>query len=110
GVFALMALLWAGAWLAPLTRGRPFLLGLALTGGWLFLLSVAEDDLGAGGAAGVGGSDTSTAAYLSLFVGAGLLVAAWAFDRRGRAAFATPFVAVGDLAAVVGALAVANDV
>lgn len=106
GVFALMALLWTGAWLAPLTRGRPFLLGLALTGGWLFLLSLAEDDLGPG----AGSSDTSTAAYLSLFVGAGLLVAAWAFDRRGRAAFATPFVAVGDLAAVVGALAVANDV
>lgn len=108
GVFALMALLWAGAWLAPLTRGRPFLLGLALCGGWMLLLSVAEDDLGAG--AGVGASDTSTAAYLSLIVGAGLLVAAWAFDRQGRAAFATPFVAVGDLAAVVGALAVANDV
>lgn len=56
GVFALMALLWAGAWLAPLTRGRPFLLGLALCGGWMLLLSVAEDDLGAG--AGVGASNT----------------------------------------------------
>jgi hypothetical protein len=109
GPLGLMTLLWAGAWaVVPLTQGRPFLLGLALSGAWLLVLDLADDEVALSPVAGVGGSQNS-AFYLSLVVGVGLLAGAWGLDRSGRPGVATPFVAVGDLAAVVGAIGVAGD-
>jgi hypothetical protein len=107
GVLVLMTLLWVGAWLAPLTKGRPFLLGLALAGGWLLLVDATGDDLSPGPFLYRFASNTP--AYVSLLVGSALLVVAWASDRRGRAVLATPFVAVGDVAVVVGAAGVMRD-
>jgi hypothetical protein len=105
GILALMTVLWALTWIAPLTQGRPFLLGLALAGAWLLVLDLADD--------GPPGSDgfllDKTPYYLSLLVGAGFLAVTWALDRRRQPSLATPFAAVGDAAALVGAGGVAVD-
>jgi hypothetical protein len=82
------------------------LLGLALGGAWLLLLDLSEGQLDDPGSAL--GTDNGTY-YLSLLVGVGYLTAAWALDRRDRRGIATPFIVVGDIATVVGALAVAGD-
>jgi hypothetical protein len=107
GIVALMTLLWAFTWFVPLTQGRPFLLGLALASAWLLLLDLSDDGSTID-TANVFGSE-NTPFYLSLFVGVGLLAASWAIDRQERPGLATPFVVVGDLAAVTGAFAVAGD-
>jgi hypothetical protein len=107
GVLALMTLLWVGAWLVPLTKGRPLLLGLALAGGWLLLVDATDDDLSPGPFLYRFASNTP--AYVSLLVGSALLFVAWSSDRRGRAVLATPFVVVGDVAVVVGAAGVTRD-
>lgn len=107
GILAVTTVFWSVTTVVPLTRGRPFLVGLTLAGAWLLLVELASDEVAITVGSLMRSSDS--ASYLSLIIGAGLLAAAWAFDRRQQHALATPFVAVGDLATVVGAIAVASD-
>lgn len=93
---------WAFAWLIPITR-RSLFLGLALAAGWLSAVSVAAN----AGFASVNVTQflqDNGAWLLSLVIGVGLLVVGLLFDRRGWGGFATPFIAVGDLAFVSGVL------
>lgn len=108
GPLALMTILWALAYIVPATRGRPFLLGLALAGAWATLFDAVGDDF-ATNPDGSFQSDANSAFYISLFIGAGYLLASWALDRRSLPGLATPFVAVGDIAVVVGTGGVAAD-
>ncbi len=93
---------WVVVWLVPRTR-RSLFLGLALAAGWLTAVSLAAN-------ASIGTGDVTpflqdhAAWSLSLVIGVTMLVLGLVFDRRGWSGFATPFIAVGDLAFVSGVL------
>lgn len=119
----------------PPTRGRALLLGLALLVLWSFATteiagtntvndldfeSSTSFETGEFGEPEFGtGSDVGTfeeeddfetdAGVVSLLLGAGYLAAAWTLDRRRLIGAATPFVAVGIVAAVTGAIIVGAD-
>jgi hypothetical protein len=133
-VFGLSALGWGVAYLAGPSRGRPFLLGLALLGAWWFVLeqvtdlftspftliegafiSAFEPDSGAFGgvgspeAFGLGGPDPTEVAIVCGVVAALYLVGSHLLERRGHLGVATPMVAVGHAAAIVAIFAVSDD-
>ncbi|MDW3219582.1 MAG: DUF2510 domain-containing protein [Acidimicrobiales bacterium] len=102
-------------------RGATTLLTLGLLSGWAFIIDAAAGDPDArsirDGSVFLDDSfvnvpDSSftrgddTVAYLSLLIGAGLLLAVRVLDRRGWRGIATSAVIVGDIAFVVGVFGV----
>lgn len=113
GPLAVMTLLAAVAYAAPLLRGRPFLLGLALLGllltlGWL-VLQGSSDQFG-GDAFDGGGSNPITAvsstsesvSAMVLIVGAAYVACTALLDRHGYRGLGTVFAAVGIVGVVLG--------
>jgi hypothetical protein len=114
GKLTAFALLTTGAWAAmfflPGMRGRPWLQGLILYGLVVTLMVVTTGTSSPFVDAEEVGIDLVTEpSALALFLGAGYLVIGAVLDRQARRGIATPFVAVGILAAVTGALGVALD-
>lgn len=106
----IMAAVFVAAWVAPLSRGRPWLLGLGLVGIWVALLDVVQND-SVGVDVGLGGASVTSAGIASVFFGVASLGIMFALDKREcHGALATPFAAVGNLAFVIGVLAVLSDV
>jgi hypothetical protein len=127
-VFGLTALVFVVCYLLVGTRGRAVFLGLALLFGWLFVLNqVGNNALSSvtngtsittpfGGSSGTStafgstsGGSQSDAGAASLVVGIGFLVGAVGLDRRRLAGAATPFVLVGAIATIVGAVDLGSD-
>ncbi|GJM37971.1 MAG: hypothetical protein DHS20C19_13380 [Acidimicrobiales bacterium] len=117
----LLVLAYAAQWAFGPARGAMTLLTLALLAGWAFVVDIAAGDPDGGtvrdGSVFLDDSfvnvpDSSftrgddTVAYLSLLIGAGLLLAVRALDRRGWRGIATSAVIVGDIAFVVGVFGV----
>jgi hypothetical protein len=114
GKLTAFALLTTGAWAAmfflPGMRGRPWLQGLALYGVVVTMMIVTTGTSSPFVDADEVGIDLVTEpSALALFLGAGYLVIGAVLDRQARRGVATPFVAVGILAAVTGAVGVALD-
>jgi hypothetical protein len=114
GKLTAFALLTTAAWIAmfflPGMRGRPWLQGLALYGVVVTMMVVTSSTSSPFADAEQVGTDLVTeASALALILGAGYLVIGAILDRRARRGIATPFVAVGIVAAVTGALGVAAD-
>ena len=101
---------WAAMFFLPGMRGRPWLQGLSLYGLVVTLMVVTSSTSSPFAEAEQVGADLVTeASALALFLGAGYLVIGAVLDRQARRGIATPFVAVGILAAVTGAVGVASD-
>lgn len=113
GSFALTASLitvgWLTAWLAPLTRGRPFLLGASLAGAASVLLDLTSGE-DPGSSATVFGISTSLTSEVALLLGLVMVSIGWWLDRTLLERMATPFVAVGDALALIGSVAVAAEI
>lgn len=118
----LLAGIYALQWARGPARGATALLALALLAAWGFVIDLAAgdpepadpfasdpfgtDDPFAGVPETSFTSGDDTASYLSLLIGAALLVAVRALDRRGWHGVATAAVIVGDIAFVVGVFGV----
>lgn len=113
GPLALMTVLAAVAYAAPLLRGRPFLLGLALLGllltlGWLVLQGSSDqfggDGFDDGGSTPITavGSTTESVSAMVLIVGAAYVACTALLDRRGYRGLGTVFAAVGIVGVVLG--------
>ena len=114
GKLTAFALLTTGAWAAmfflPGMRGRPWLQGLTLYGVVVTMMIVTTGTSSPFvDAEEVGINLVTEPSALALVIGAGYLVIGAVLDRQARRGIATPFVAVGILAAVTGALGVALD-
>lgn len=105
-ILLVSSLLWGLAYLVGPSTGRPFFLGAALVGAWMFLLEQVESVLTApfltftpapfvGGFRGFDQPDLTTLGILSLAFGYGYLVVAALLDGRGLRGLATPFVVAG---------------
>lgn len=106
----IMAAVFIAAWVAPLSRGRPWLLGLGLVGIWVALLDAVQND-SVGADLGLGGASVTTAGIASVLFGVALLGVMFALDKREcHGALATPFAAVGNAAFVIGVVAVLSDI
>ncbi len=118
-VLLVSTIVWGITYLAGPVKGRPFHLGLALAGLWLFIVEQFEPVLGFGFVFRVlvlpiesafgSAPDYTVAGTLSLGFGVGYLAFAWLLDRDGHAGAATPFVAVGLVALFTGVVAVSPD-
>lgn len=126
-VLGLSTVGWAAAYAVGPSRGRPFLLGAALLGAWLFVLDQVTDVLSspfelAGalvfstfdpvdelGGPGLGTPDPTEIATVCAVVAAIYLVGSHLLDRRGLVGAATPMVAVGHAAAIVAVLSYIDD-
>lgn len=100
-VLAVSSIAWLGTWF---WTKRPVLLGAGLFGAWLLLLELAEEPLGFifsgdlfsilfvffGDVPDVNVPDPTILGFLSVAAGAGYVVLATAWDRRGDAGAATP--------------------
>lgn len=119
GIYLLSLVTFVVLYLLGWTRGRVILLGAALLflSGWI-LFEVGGDsspvpfettfnesynDDSYYGDTGSGGIETG---MISLLLGLGQLGAAVALDRRGRSGVSTPFIVVGAVYAVTGAVAI----
>ncbi len=115
---AYLALYFTGA-----TRGRGVFLGLALFAIWIVILvqvgsedaivpfqrelgGIAASAIGFGGG---GGATSDDVAVASLVIGVIMLAVALAMDHRHLVGAATPFVAVGAIATIVGAAVLGID-
>jgi hypothetical protein len=119
-VLGFSALVWAASYAGGGGRGRAAYLGAAGAAVWLLVMEQVEPVVGAPFslfffvspfATGNGGAafDANGLAVVALLFGAGYLVAARALDRRGLPGMATPFVAVGDVALLVGVVLLAFE-
>jgi hypothetical protein len=113
--FIVVAVLTLVMYVAPILRGRPFLLGIALTSlvGCLAFL-VAQGDLNGSdslsGANNIGASAAEDAYAALLVAGVVLLAAAFLLDRAGYHGVATVFVAVSIISVLAGAAGTAARV
>jgi hypothetical protein len=110
--FIVLALLTLVMYVAPILRGRPFLLGVTLTSlvGCLTFL-VAGDLSGSDNvsdASNIGASAAEDAYAALLVAGVVLLVAAFLLDHAGYHGVATVFVAVAVISVVAGAAGTAS--
>ena len=96
-------------WVVPGTRGRPLPLGLALAGVWFLLLDATSDSFSPDVS---GGSNVAEdGSLISLIYGVALLFGAYFLDKNERhGVLATPLVAVGNLAYIVGTFGVIGSV
>lgn len=95
-------------WIVPGTRGRPLPLGLALAGLWLLLLDATTDSFSA--SVGGGASVADDGSLVSLVYGVALLLGAYFLDRsEHHGVLATPLVAVGNIAYIVGTFGVIGN-
>jgi hypothetical protein len=126
-VLGLSAVGWGVAYAVGPSRGRPFLLGSALLGLWLFALDQVTDvlsspfDLVGGlvsspvipsdefGGPGFGAPDPTEIAMVCAVFAAIYLLGSLLLDRRGLLGAATPMVAIGHVAAIVAVIAFVDD-
>jgi hypothetical protein len=108
--FIVLALLTLVMYAAPILRGRPFLLGVALTSLVGCLAFLVAGDLGSDNvsdASNIGASAAEDAYAALLLAGVVLLVAAFLLDHVGYHGVATVFVAVAVISVVAGAFGTA---
>ena len=107
--FLLATLALVVVYLVPGTRGRPVPLGVALAGLWFLLLDATTDGFGVSVDAGTSVADDGS--LVSMLYGLALLGVAFWLDKAGRhGVLATPFVAIGNLAYIIGTFGVIGNV
>ena len=133
GIYLLTIATYAGLYLLGWTRGHSILLGLALLVLVFWLVfevgnhdqtvlpfqSTVQNGSGVGTTLGSSGSqsglvqqpsdDTTTTSTTALIIGLAYLGVGAVLDRRKLAGAATPFIVVGAIATIIGALALGAD-
>jgi|GEM_PF-4476903 len=108
GPLLLIAALFAIAWAVPPTRGRPWLLGMALFG---LVSAILNGRLGNFGFVDAGIGSASDVSAIALVVGLILLGIMFKLDQQGNhGALATPFAAVGNGTVLVGLLGIIGQI
>lgn len=129
GVYILSALTYGFFYLLTWTRGRNVMLGLALlvATSWIVIAAEGRESTvfpfqgtiqqratdpfqgTSGFNVDLVGGDTTAAAVVALVIGLGLLWAGMVLDRRKLRGSATPFIAVGAIFSIAGAVALGSE-
>jgi hypothetical protein len=106
GTAVLLVLIYGAAYFAPLSKGRPVLLGATLLAFWQLVVASFDAEVRADGTT----SSSVPAVVLSLLLAVVFLAAALALDLRGLSGPATPFIVAGNVAALFAAAVMGVDV
>jgi hypothetical protein len=100
GTAVLLVLIYGVGYFAPVSKGRPAVLGASLGALWLLVISSFDSEFRTDGSA----SASVGAAVVALILAVAFLAAGLLLDRRGLSGPATPFIAVGNWASFYAAI------